>query len=117
MSESDCEERKRKPPLAVRNVLRWPPVLSTRFSGNRAIIVDRAAQPFMEIDLGLIAQRVASGGNVGQALANVADARRRELRLHVGAQQLVERVDEHEQTDGAAVGNVKYPSRDIGRLG
>src|SRR3954449_9183656 len=60
--------------------------------GSGAEVLNGAAQPFLELDLRLVAEHLAGGGQVGLRVAGVARARRRVGALDGPAEQPADRL-------------------------
>ncbi len=81
--------------------VRLPEAVGLRLIGQallrrhqRAVVVDRAAEAFFEIDLRLVAQMFAGLGDVGEAFADVAGAGGQMRGFHLGAELAVQVVDQ-----------------------
>ena len=72
-----------------------------------AIEVERAGEAVLPVHEDLVAEGFAGGGDVGQGIAHVADARRVELGLEALCREAVQLGDELEQADGLAGSRVE----------
>src|SRR5436309_14101841 len=80
--------------------------VSRHVGGRAGYPLDRPPQTRREVDRGLISEPLASARDVGEALGHVTDAGWAVDRLEVGAEQLIERGDQVEQSVAATHRNV-----------
>src|SRR5581483_3747574 len=75
--------------------------------GSGPEVLNGAAQPFLELDLRLVAEYLAGGGQVGLGVADVAGARLREGALDGLPEQPADRVGDGVHALGLPAGDVE----------